>query len=164
MRSISHSVEINSPKTAVWDILADIGSVAIWAPTVDHPVTTNDIEPVVGCERACDISGFGKVTERVEAWDEGQSLTIGIDSIGPMKSAHSTFDLSEHEGRTIVPMTIRFDTRFGPIGALIGATIMRRRLSQQSAVALAGLKQYAETGRPITTQNDLAAETLTAVA
>lgn len=164
MPSISHSVEINSPKTSVWDILADIGGVATWAPIDDHAVRTNEIEPGVGCERACGISGFGKVTERVEGWDEGESLIIGIDSIGPMKSARSTFDLSEHEGRTTVDMTIRFDTRFGPIGALIGATMMRRKLSQQATVALAGLKQYAETGHPISTQNDLSPETLAAVA
>jgi hypothetical protein len=110
------------------------------------------------------VSGFGKVTERVEGWDEGESLTIGIDSIGPMKSARSTFNLSEHDGRTTVDMTIRFDTRFGPIGALLGATIMRRKLNQQSALGLAGLKQYAETGDPITTQDDLSPETLAAVA
>lgn len=164
MPSISHSVQIDAPKQAVWDILADIGGVATWAPNVDHAVQTNDIEPGVGCERACDVSGFGKVTERVEGWDEGQSLTIGIDSIGPMKSARSTFDLSEHEGRTTVAMTIRFDTRYGPIGAILGATIMRRKLNQQSALGLAGLKQYAETGTPIATQNDLSPETIAAVA
>jgi hypothetical protein len=106
------------------------------------------------------VSGFGKVTERVEGWDEGESLTIGIDSIGPMKSARSTFNLSEHDGRTTVDMTIRF----GPIGALLGTTIMRRKLNQQSALGLAGLKQYAETGDPITTQDDLSPETLAAVA
>ncbi len=164
MPSISHSVQIDAPKQAVWDILADIGGVATWAPNVDHAVQTNDIEPGLGCERACDVSGFGKVTERVEGWDEGQSLTIGIDSIGPMKSARSTFDLSEHEGRTTVAMTIRFDTRFGPIGALLGATVMRRKINQQSAVALAGLKQYAETGTPIDSVSDLAPESLAAVA
>ena len=126
--SISHSVQIDAPKQAVWDILLNIGGGTTWAPNVDHAVRTNDIEPGVGCERACDVSGFGKVTERVEGWDKGESLTIGIDSIGPMKSACNTFNLSEHDGRTTVDMTIRFDTRFGPIGALLGATIMRRKL------------------------------------
>lgn len=158
MPSISHSAQIDAPKQAVWDILPNIGGVATWAPNVDHAVRTNDIEPGVGCERACDVSGFGKVTERVEGWDAGESLTIGIDSIGPMKSARNTFNLSEHDGRTTVDMTIRFDTRFGPIGGLLGATIMRRKLNQQSALGLAGLKQYAETGAPITTQDDLAPE------
>ena len=164
MPSISHSVEIDSPKAAVWDILADIGGVATWAPNVDHAVRTNNVEPGVGCERACDVSGFGKVTERVEAWDEGESLTIEIDSIGPMKSARNTFDLSEHEGRTTVASTFRFGTRFGPIGALLGATVMRRKLNQQISVSLAGLKQYAETGTPIGSESDIAPETLAAVA
>jgi hypothetical protein len=41
---------------------------------------------------------------------------------------------------------------------------MRRKFDQQSALGLAGLKQYAETGAPITTQDDLSPETLAAVA
>ena len=142
MPSVSHSVEIDAPKQAAWDILADIGGVATWAPTVNHAVTTNDLDTGLGCERECDVSGFGRVTETVHGWDEGNALTIGIDAIGPMKSARSTFDLSEHDGRSTAAMTIRFDTRYGPIGALLGATIMRRKINQQSALGLAGLKQY----------------------
>ena len=165
MASISPlSVEINSPKIAVWDILADIGvSPPGRPPSITRSEPTRS-GPGSAVNARVESAIFGKVTERVEAWDEGKSLTIGIDSIGPMKSARSTFDLSEHKGRTTVDMTIRFDTRFGRIGALIDAIIMRRKLSQQSAVALASLKQCAETCHPITTQNDLNPETLATVA
>jgi carbon monoxide dehydrogenase subunit G len=52
MPSISHSIQIDAPKQAVWDILADIGGVATWAPNVNHAVRTNDIEPGVGCANA----------------------------------------------------------------------------------------------------------------
>jgi len=164
MPSVSRSVVVNAPKQAVWDILADFGGVATWSPNVKHSATTNDVEPGVGCERECDVSGFGKVVERIHEWHEGDSLTIGVDAVGPMKSARSTFELSERDARTDVTVTFRFDTRFGPIGAFLGATIMRRKLNQQIALGLAGLKQYAETGTPIARQNDLDPEALAAVA
>ena len=145
MAKATSEIRINAPKEKVWEVLADFGGVAKWAPPVQHSVSTTEANSGVGTERSCEVPGFGTVTERATEWQEGRRIGYDVKSDGPIKSAHNSFTLSPAGNETVV--TIATDIEMS--GSEADRIAMEGQLSQFIEVTLAGLKHYVETGEPM---------------
>jgi len=143
MVRIQRQIRIEAGPEAVWAVLADYGGVDKWMPSVDHAVITTG-EAGVGCERACDIQGMGKVHERVLVWDENERFVVELSAMGPMKSAQSDWMLTPQGEGTLVTSVTDVAMRFGPIGVLMARTVVGRQLGKQLEIGLRGLKAYVE--------------------
>ncbi len=153
MSKLSKRIRINTPAEKVWEVLADFGGVAKWNPVVAHSVAITDANRGVGCERQCEVPGFGDVRERVTEWEEGRRLSYDLEGgAGPMKSLGGEFSLSPAGDNTEVTMTLDFRVKFGPVGALMDRFIVRRQMRKQMALTLAGLKHHVETGEEVGTE------------
>ena len=58
----------------------------------------------------------------------------------------STWSVKSQGDKTLVNTELRYGLRWGPLGALMNALIMRRKLEQGLANSLEGLKHHVETG------------------
>ena len=148
MSKLTKEVTINAPKEKVWEVLADFGGVARWAPTINHAVTTSEASSGVGCERECDVAGFGKVKERIVEWEEGNYYTYEIDGVGPMKYVRTTWSVTAVGGGSVVTLSINVRMKFGPLGALL-VPVARIAMRKQARLSLAGLKYHVETGETV---------------
>ena len=72
MGSFKRSIGINAPVASVWEVLADIGSIADWNPGVVRLYVTGDRAGEVGAARHCDLGGKNYLDEEVVEWDEGR--------------------------------------------------------------------------------------------
>ena len=150
MTQIKNEIRINASKEKVWEVLRDFGGVSKWAPTVAKSFSTTTATEGVGCERKCEIPGFGNVSERITEWDEGTRIKYAVEGVGPMKSMTSGFSLRREGKETLASMTVNFQMKFGIIGALMDKLMVRRKISKQLQITLAGLKHHVETGELVT--------------
>ncbi len=126
MTQIKSEIRINASKEKVWEVLRDFGGVSKWAPTVAKSFSTTTATEGVGCERKCEIPGFGNVSERITEWDEGTRIKYAVEGVGPMKSMTSGFSLRREGKETLATMTVNFQMKFGIIGALMDRLMVRR--------------------------------------
>ncbi len=152
MRTVARQIEIDAPIERVWAVLGDFGAVYKWNPTVTHSSLIAGEGTGVGAERSCTVAGFGDITERAIAWEEGKSMTVEISGAPMLKSAKGTLELEAHGDGTRVTMHVDYQTSMGPIGALMGATIMKRKFGQTVDQALAGLRHHVLTGEEVGTE------------
>ena len=165
MPQLTRQVKINAPKEKTWEILADWGAVSNWAPTITESHTTTDAKRGVGAIRRCDHTQMGNIEEEVVAWEEGTSLSYDVIKglTMPMKSLNNIWSVSGEGADSLVTLTMNFEMKFGPLGALMAALAVRRAMLKEMGINLAGLKQYVETGEVVATVSEVSEGSLAAV-
>ena len=151
MSQITKKITINAPVERVWEVLADIGGIANWAPQINHAVTTTEGNPGVGSERQCDVAGFGTVTERFVEWEDGSHFTYEVSNVALMKLVRNTTSVHAAGDQSLITLTMNFWMKFGPLGAPM-IPIARILMSKQGKLGLAGLKYHVETGELVGTK------------
>ena len=146
MNQVKSQIVIDAPVKQVWEILADFGEVYRWAPSVTKSYSTSDDNSGPEASRHCDIAGFGGIEEEITEWNEGRSFTYRASGVGPISHWYSTWSVKAQGDKTLVSTDFRYGLRFGPVGTLMNAMIIRRKLQQSLATALEGLMQHAKTG------------------
>ncbi len=95
---------------------------------------------------------MGEVQETASAWQEGEYMKIDIvggKKTPPFKQAYASFRLREEHGQTVVKLALNYGLKFGPIGRLMDAVMVRSQFKKVVPNMLAGLKHYAETGEEV---------------
>ena len=70
----------------------------------------------------------------------------------PMISVRSNLSADSAGGATRVDLRLGFETKFGPLGAMMEATMMKATMQKEMTLTLAGLKYHVETGKVVTTE------------
>jgi len=143
MVKISNQVQINAPKSKVWEIVSDFGAVSRWGPLVTQSATISQNNKGLGAERSCEVLQIGNITEKVIGWDEGNSITIDVKGIPGVYSLVNQSTLSGEGDQTVVTLETDVDIK--------GTEEEKKGIEEQFHGALQltveGLKQYAETGQ-----------------
>ncbi len=149
MTTITQEIRINAPKEHVWAILADLGAVQRFHPGVKKSYYSTTQKEGVGASRVCELLPMGEVVETASAWQEGEYMKIDIvegKKMPPFKQANGSYRLREENGQTVVKLALNYGLKFGPIGRLMDAVMVRSQFKKVVPNMLAGLKHYAETG------------------
>ena len=149
MNKVEGQIVIDAPAQRVWELLADFGSVYRWAPSVTKSYSTSEHNSGPEASRHCDIAGFGGIEEYITEWNEGRDFTYLATGVGPISGGYSTWSVEPQGDKTLVYTEFRYGLRFGPLGTLMNALILRRKLDQGLEKALEGLKHHVKTGEPI---------------
>ena len=150
MTNITREVWIDAPKAQVWDALADFGNISIFNPTVPNSYLTSEQKQGVGTTRHCDLNVPGSsVEERIVQWQDGKMMQIEIYSgtkTPPFKTALASISVQEENGGTRVRGTLDYTLKYGPIGWLMDAAMVKPQFGKAWGGIFAGLKHYIETG------------------
>lgn len=142
------TLTIDAPKNEVWDVLADFNNVYTWAPSVEHSAGLNDKYQQVGSGRVCSVKGFGEITEKVTEWQDQQLFAFTVEASGPLNNALSHWQLSDSaNGKTKITVTLKYDVKFGVLGSLLHALVMKKQLNKTLTQILSALKTRVETGK-----------------
>jgi uncharacterized protein YndB with AHSA1/START domain len=145
MGSFKRSIEIKAPVASVWEVLADIGSIADWNPGVVRSYVTGDRAGEVGAARHCDLGGKNYLDEEVVEWDEGRLLTIRVvGSNMPFKTADIRFTLSGEGDGTTVTVAPEYSLKGSIVGVLMDTLVVRRMYIRGMESLLSGLKEHVE--------------------
>ena len=151
MNKLESQLVIDAPVEKVWEVLGDFSEVYRWAPSVTKSYSTSESSNGPEASRHCEVAGFGGVDETVTRWNDGQSFTYSFSGGGPVAGGSTTWSVKGQGDNTLVHTTVEYDLRFGPIGSLMNALIIRRKIRQSMEMGQEGLKRHVETGELIGT-------------
>jgi uncharacterized membrane protein len=141
--------KIDAPVEHVWNVLADIGGVHAWNPSVESSHLTSDQRAGVGTSRHCDLAGKRYVKEMAVDWDPHYRLTMRmVDTNLPFTRADVRFMLRPAGKGTIVTVSPDYEVRFGALGRLLDRALGERKYRTRMHALLAGLKNHVEAAGP----------------
>lgn len=144
--------EIEVPKDKAWSILDDFGAVYRYHPIVEASPIENGIPSGLGAERVCHFDNGDRIKERITEYEAGKTFTVEIVDAGkfPLKRAVARISLAPvEEARSRVRFEMSFDPKYGPVGWLMGATVMQTQFKRTLMKVLEGLETHALTGRVV---------------
>ncbi len=152
--------EMQVPVARAWRVLDDFGGVYKYHPLVEKSPIANGITAGLGAERICHFDNGDRIRERVTGYQAGKEYTVEIIDPGnfPLKTAEARLSLrSVDEDRSRVRFEMTFQPKFGPLGWVMGATVMQTQFRKTLSDVLAGLEDHATTGEIAGRQLPLAA-------
>jgi len=140
MKTVERTGVIEAPPGRVWDVLADYGAIASWAPNVDHSCLLTECADGVGAVRRIQ-TGRTTLREVVKTWEPSASLSYRIIGLPPIvRSVTNTWRLAGSGDTTTVTLTSQIDCGPRPPQQAI-ARVVGRRLSTASEQMIAGLTE-----------------------
>jgi len=149
MTEITRTRTIAATPQAIWDVLADFGSISVWADNVDHScvLQPGDNGAPTGTTRRIQ-AGRKTLVERIIEFDAPRTLAYDIEGLPPrLRTVRNRWELRpEGDGATVATLTTTVDIGPRPPQQL-AARVVGRVLAKQSDVMLAGLADHLENSR-----------------
>ncbi len=148
MSKLTANIIIDAPPSEVWKSIGNVGEVHKWHPVVKTSPVLTDNATGIGATRMCNFHDGTSVVEKVIAIDEGKSVTLELSEFSmPFNTAHGVVTLVELDGgRTRVEMDFEYTTKYGPVGWLMDAAMIRPMMTKMFDKVLGGLKHHVQTG------------------
>ncbi len=153
MTRINTQIRINASKEQVWNAIADFGGVVNYNPNISNSYSTSKENGGDGATRHCDVLPMGTVEERIFDWKEGDGYSIEIfdgKRIAPFKFAKAQISLKRDGDQTVATVNFDYQLKYGVVGALMNALIIKSQFNKALPSLLDGLKYYVETGQKAT--------------
>ncbi len=145
MSTFVESIEIAAPRSRVWQVLADIGSIQDWNPGVRESRTTSTSGSGLGATRYCDLGGRNYLRESVVEFTENEAITMRIDDSNlPFRSADIRFTLESTTTGTRVSVSPDYKLKYALVGRLLDSAVVSGRYQRGMADLLVGLKSHLE--------------------
>ncbi|OBK44442.1 SRPBCC family protein [Mycobacterium kubicae] len=142
---ISRSTKIPATVQAVWNVLADFGSLSSWADNADHSCLLNhgpDGE-LLGSTRRVQV-GSNVLVERVTECEAPTSLAYDIEGLpSRLGKLANRWTLRPADDGTVVTLTSTVEVGTSPL-ARAAEWVTLRVMTKQSDSMLAGLAQQLE--------------------
>ncbi len=143
MAQVTRNRRIHASPEAIWEVLADFGALARWAPNVDHSVLTTTTTEGPGTTRRVQ-TGRTVLLERVVDWQPAVSVAYEITGLPKLiRRAENRWRLEGVDGGTEVSLTSTVDAGGRPPQKL-AAAVATRVLARVSDQLLDGLAHHTE--------------------
>ncbi|WP_149304488.1 SRPBCC family protein [Pareuzebyella sediminis] len=144
---IASVTEINASKEKVWEVLSPIGDIEKFHPLVKKSHAISTVKSGMGAKRHCELLPMGQMVEEVVQWDEGSSFilqVIGGKMLPPYRFMEGKVDLIEIGKKTKVTFSFSYQLKYGILGRLMNALLIRPQFKKAPPQYVAGLKEYVE--------------------
>ena len=151
MSKLHHEITIDAPVQRVWQVLANLEEVQHYNPVVAQTRYVSSNREGPGATRRCEFKPKGFSVERVIEWRPDEVLGIElIESSWPLKSSRWWTRLSPAGEKTRVSQDLEYEPKWGVLGKMMDAMMMRRKMDQTIADIFVGLKEFAEREKRVT--------------
>ena len=145
MRLLEERVEISAPADQVWDLLADFGNVAEWAPYMRQSQLLDGPSAGIGMRRGMRHAWGFRFEEEVTQWHDRKRFAFDVlKAPFPMKDVKEVWVLGPEDGHTAVETQVRYGTHLGFIGRFVDWLLVRFVVRREMRAGLRGLKDHAE--------------------
>lgn len=145
MRSLDEQIEINAPASFVWEVLADFGGVANWAPYMRTCHLIGDQAQGVGTRRGMRHAWGFRFEEAVTEWRDGEGLSFDVlRAPFPMSDVRESWRVSGSGGCAMVSTKVTYGMRLGAVGSALDQLLVHLIVRREMRAGLRGLKRYAE--------------------
>jgi len=151
MSQVQQSQVINAPIAPTWAAISSMRAVQDWHPNVARAVVLTPQDSGIGASRRVEFQDGRSEVETVIEESELHSTTMEMTASSPLNRAVVTIRTEERSADTTeVTFSIDYGLKYGPIGWLIDAVMMRRLFRKAFGMALDGLSYHLETGKLVT--------------
>jgi hypothetical protein len=153
MNSASGTAPIAMPLEEAWELLRDLGRARHYVPGLTDVQITTEQREGVGASRRVFSKRGAPMDETVVRWDEGRGFEIRLHrgEAGPpppFREARFVYALVPDGERCRIETTLSWVSRWGVLGKLLDALVMRRAIGRTVQQVADGLAQhYAQVAR-----------------
>jgi hypothetical protein len=146
-------VHIPMPRAQAWEKLRDLSVAHNYVPGVTAIRIDTAQREGVGASRTVTMQNGSEMQETVEEWTDGHGFLIrlhkGDKPAMPLFSRfYFRYRIDDDGDGTMFSPAMLFETRFGPIGALLGKVIQKAFQGVVNDIALA-VREYYLTGEKV---------------
>ena len=147
--TIHNHIDIAATPDQVWEVLADLDRLHEYDPVVTRSAVVGGQQEGVGAQRRCDARQGRYFVEAATEWDQPNRLQFTIiDCNLPTRDLTHTYTFETTPSGTRVNQVMRYDTRFGPLGAILNWVMIRRKTDHGIKGFLAGLNTTVTNAHP----------------
>lgn len=151
---VEQTIRINVRDSKVWEVLGDFASVEHFSTGVDRSPLLPGKTEGVGTKRICYFYDKTSVVEEITRFEDGKSFDVVLTEYSmPLKSLHATMGVRAVNNTTSdIYMSMDYVVKFGPLGWVMGALLMRPMMNKVMKGVLKGLAFHSATGKNVATQ------------
>ena len=142
------SLTINAAPDAVWTVLGRYMHIDEFSPQVTSVDALTDGEVGLGSKRRNHFANGTSVIEEVTSWKPGTGYTVRLSDMAamPLHEASSEISITPTGGKSKVTWTFDYRVKYGPLGWLMGQTMMKMMMGKIIGANLQGLAEKVRTG------------------
>jgi carbon monoxide dehydrogenase subunit G len=141
--AIDRSRTIAADPQAVWDVLADFGSISSWADNIDHSCVLVQGDAPLGTTRRVQI-GRNALVETITEFDAPQTIAYDVDGLPKrLRRFTNRWSLRPSDAGTVVTLTSTVEIGSGAWRKVAERAVCRVQM-RQSDIMLAGLAHRLE--------------------
>jgi ligand-binding SRPBCC domain-containing protein len=145
MTVLENSIRIQAPPERVWLALGKLDALDQYDPGVKKSEILTGPSSGIGASRQCDLAPGGWFRERVTEWRPHETLAFELfECTLPVKRLKHRYTLTPEEGGTLIRQHMEYELKFGPLGWVMDAMMVRRKWDGGIKSFFAGLKSYLE--------------------
>ena len=143
MITTQRTLDIDASAPKAWEVLGRFMHIDDFHPRVTKvDVLTTEVTGK-GARRRCHFKDGSSAVEEVVDWQEGRSYQVALSGFSlPLKQAFATLSVEPlGNERARLSMRMDFEVKYGPLGWVMGKTMMSRMMRGMFLVVLQGLER-----------------------
>lgn len=146
MGTIKNEITINAPIERIWSILTDLEILEQYDPTVKKSTLVSSEKTGIGAKRKVNmLDGKNWFDEKVTVFKPNEALTYQLtDCSFPIKGLQHSYSFEKIGNQTKVKQVMEYTVKFGLLGKLLDAMMIRKQSDTGIKKFFAGLKSFAE--------------------
>ncbi len=123
---------IDATPASVWAVLGRYMHIDDFAPLITSVDALTDGADGLGSKRRNHFENGTSVVEEVTAWEPGTGFTVKLSDMAamPLHEASSKVHIAPEGGRSKVTWTFDYRVKYGPLGWLMGQTVMKMMMGK----------------------------------
>ena len=133
---------IDAKPDAVWAVLSRFMHIDEFAPLVTSVDALTDQKGGVGSRRRCHFEDGNSIVEEVTEWEDKRKYRVRLSDMDPMplQEAYAELNVKPHaDTQTRVTWSMDYRLKYGPVGWLLGQTMMKSMMGKVIDGNLKGL-------------------------
>ena len=122
------TLDIDATPEALWAVIGRFMHIDEFAPLVTSVDALTDGEDGIGSKRRCNFEDGTSVVEEVTEWEATRRYRVQLSEMEsmPLHEAHAEISLEPLDsGQTRVTWGMDYHVKYGPIGWIMGQTMMK---------------------------------------
>jgi carbon monoxide dehydrogenase subunit G len=149
MLEIERTLDIDATPEKAWAVLGRFMHIDQFHPRISKVDVLSEAQTGTGARRRCHFKDGSSVVEEVIDWQEGRSYRAQLSGFSmPLNTAIARLAVEPlGEGRARLSMGMQYEVKYGPIGWVLGKTMMANMMGKLFMVVLKGLEERVVTGK-----------------
>ncbi|WP_108816773.1 SRPBCC family protein [Loktanella sp. Alg231-35] len=143
MIHLERNLTIDAAPDVVWTVLSRYMQIDEFAPQITSVDALTDGDIGIGSKRRNHFTNGTSVVEEVTAWKPGSGYSVKLSDMAamPLHEANSEIRITPTGGKSKVTWTFDYRVKYGPVGWLMGQTMMKIMMGKIIDANLQGLSE-----------------------